>query len=456
MASASTGYRAGIGRRVITPRKPLWAGGYAHRDRPVIEAEHDLYAKALVLEDATGHRFVLVTTDLLGLPKAIADTVAARICADLGLDRSQLALTSSHTHSGPALRGSLLHVYPLEAAHLEAIARYSDELEQELVRVVQDAAAALQPASLAYGCGSAAFAVNRRERRPQGVVIGVNADGPVDHSVPVLQVASADGRLIAVVFGYACHCTTMDYYKWCGDYAGFAQVEIESRYPGATAMFVAGCGADINPHPRRSIGACRHHGAELAAAVEEVFAKCSEGPKSPPRVAAATTASKRAPDRGLQEVTGSISATWRMVDLPFAAAPDRASLVTTCEQGLPYQRAWARQMLARTDAGVASPTSYACPLQALAIGDALPMLFMAGEVSVEYARQIKQRMGHATWVAAYANDVMGYIPMRQMLREGGYEAEDAMRVYGLPAPWDAGVEERLISEACDLLGRASP
>ena len=32
--------------------------------------------------------------------------------------------------------------------------------------------------------------------------------------------------------------------------AGFAQHEIEQRYPGAIACFVEGCGADINPIPR--------------------------------------------------------------------------------------------------------------------------------------------------------------------------------------------------------------
>ena len=79
---------------------------------------------------------------------------------------------------------------------------------------------------------------------------GSRSQGPVDHDVPVLQVDRADGALLAVVFGYACHCTVLDCYKFCGDYAGFAQVDLETRHPGAQAMFVAGCGGDQNPIPR--------------------------------------------------------------------------------------------------------------------------------------------------------------------------------------------------------------
>jgi hypothetical protein len=119
--------------------------------------------------------------------------------------------------------------------------------------------------------GSAGFAVNRRQHTDKGVVIGVNNEGPVDHDVPVMKVETPEGKLKAVLFGYACHNTTLDIYQVNGDYAGFAQIEIEKANPGITAMFMAGCGADQNPNPRRSVELAQQHGSALASAVQDVL-----------------------------------------------------------------------------------------------------------------------------------------------------------------------------------------
>ena len=72
----------------------------------------------------------------------------------------------------------------------------------------------------------------------------------------------------ALVFGYACHNTTLSDYEFCGDYAGFAQQYVEETHPGTTAMFVVGCGADQNPTPRRTMEWAQQHGRALANAVE--------------------------------------------------------------------------------------------------------------------------------------------------------------------------------------------
>ncbi len=96
---------------------------------------------------------------------------------------------------------------------------------------------------------------------------GPGEAAPVDKFVPVVAVRSEQGDLQAVVFGYACHATTLSDYEWNGDYPGFTQLAVEERFPGAQAMFVAGCGADQNPNPRRTVELCRQHGLALADAV---------------------------------------------------------------------------------------------------------------------------------------------------------------------------------------------
>src|SRR5262249_22296290 len=89
--------------------------------------------------------------------------------------------------------------------------------------------------------------------------------------VPVLRVTAPDGHLRAVVFGYACHNTTLQFYQWCGDYAGFAQAMLQQRHPSAAALFWIGCGADANPLPRGTVALCRKYGKELADAVDDVL-----------------------------------------------------------------------------------------------------------------------------------------------------------------------------------------
>ena len=95
--------------------------------------------------------------------------------------------------------------------------------------------------------------------------------GPIDHSVPVLRVTTADGKLMAAVFGYACHNTTLSFYQWCGDYAGFTQIAFEKANPGAMALFYMGCGADQNPLPRRKVEQAEKYGGMLATAVQTVI-----------------------------------------------------------------------------------------------------------------------------------------------------------------------------------------
>ena len=73
------------------------------------------------------------------------------------------------------------------------------------------------------------FAGNRRQFGLNGVGFGYNPNGLVDRDVPVLRVARPDGSIKAVLFGYACHCTTLGpNYEIGPDWAGFAAQAIES------------------------------------------------------------------------------------------------------------------------------------------------------------------------------------------------------------------------------------
>jgi len=427
---SATGYQAGVATVIITPKEPIYLAGYGSRTHPSEGVTMDLRAKALVIQDQAGQRTVIVTTDLIGLPRSIADPVAARIEKNYNVERAHLLLNSSHTHTGPLLAHNLSLMFDLDAHNREVVERYSARLADDLVTLVGTAIGNLAPANLWFGNGQAHFAVNRREPTPSGMKIGVNPEGPTDPDVPVLKVTGADGALRVVVFGYACHNTTLtgEFYKIAGDYAGFAQRDIEKARPSATAMFLMLCGGDQNPNPRSTLELAEQHGAALAAEVMGVMAG------------------------KMQPVRGPVRAAFQIVDLDFAPHT-RETFESRLHDSDAVRVRHAQAMLHTYDQG--QPIRhYPYPVQAIAFGKDLTVLALGGEVVVDYALRVKKEYGSkGIIVAAYSNDVMSYIPTGRVLKEGGYEADQSMLYYGQPGPYAQDVEDRIFDTIRTVMAR---
>jgi len=415
---AGAGLRAGAGRADVTPDGPVWMSGYAARTHPSDGAATRLWAKALAIESGPGHRIVIVGVDVVGIPGDIAPEVARRT----GLKRAELLINASHTHTGPIVWGNLPNIAVVPPAEQEKLIAWRPKFVDGIVAAVTAALHDLAPATLSYGEGSADFAINRRQPTPQGIKGGVNPDGPVDHSVPVIKVLGPDGKLRAVLFAYACHNTTLtaEIYQLSGDYAGFAAAELERRHPGATAVFLELCGADQNPNPRGTVELGKKHGETLAAEVDRVLA---------------------APGKPL---AGPVRTTLRLIPLQFAPRT-RADLEAELHDPLPAKTRRAAMMLKALDAGRTIDTVQ-YPVEAIRFGRSLTLVALGGEVVVDYDLRIKrEHPGEPIVVAGYSNDVMSYIPSRRVLREGGYEANDSMIYYGQPGPYTDDVEERIVS-----------
>src|SRR4051812_34371268 len=129
------GWRAGVAKAVITPRQPTWMSGYAGRDRPAEEKVHDLWAKALALEDADGKRALLVTLDLVGIDRDTSKTVCAEIERRYKLPRSAVMLTVSHTHCGPVVGSNLRAMYFLDETQQKRVDDYTKYLRESIVSV---------------------------------------------------------------------------------------------------------------------------------------------------------------------------------------------------------------------------------------------------------------------------------------------------------------------------------
>ena len=113
-AQAEASWKAGTARAIITPKTPMWMSGYAARTKPSQGVVHDLWAKALAIEDPTGHRAILITLDLCGIGRDLSIRVRDTIRSRHRLERDQIVLACSHTHSGPVVGQNLHSMYNLD------------------------------------------------------------------------------------------------------------------------------------------------------------------------------------------------------------------------------------------------------------------------------------------------------------------------------------------------------
>lgn len=436
------GWKAGVARVVITPDEYIWMAGYANRNHVAEGKLQDLWAKAIVLQDANGKRCVLITLDLCGIPKDMSDNIRNQLKAKYNLAKAQTIINCSHTHSGPVVSNALPTVYDLNPDQAQQVKVYTVKLIKQIVSLVGDAIKVLQPADVFSENGFARFQVNRRNNNENFLLLQSELKGPNDYAVPVIKVADQSGAIMAIAFGYACHNTVLNGYQWSGDYAGFAQTELEKMYPGAVALFFQGAGADQNPLPRRTVPLAKQYGKELAYAVEHVLSK------------------------PMLQQPAQLSFSYSEVQLPLNAPPSKEELeLMSKDTSAAYKRRSAAHLLSQVKKGVAPIKSYPYPVQVWKIGNQ-PVFALGGELVIHYAIELKKLYGPNAFVLGYSNDIMAYIPSAEILRESndkesGYAFYDPTNhnavayegglftqlAYGLPSTWAANIETVILNEA---------
>jgi neutral ceramidase len=416
-------WQVGFGQRVITPRNDVWLAGYGTK-RAANDIIHDLWVKVVALKSPGGKFVVMATTDHMGMSKTVYESIFFKVNERFKIDRSEFMLTFSHNHCGPCIRDDLIDYYPSDDEQRRAVGEYTDWMEVQVIDAIGESLSNWQPAKLFIGEGNCSFAVNRRENPeaevPGMIEAGIPFKGVVDHYVPVLAIKSDDDRLLGLLFGYACHPTTLSINSWCGDYPGFAQINLEKSHPGTRAMFFNACGADQNPLPRRKIELCENYGKMLSDAVEKVLAN------------------------PMRPVSSGINTSFKFVDLPYEEIVTREKLLPISNGNPSVQERWAKRMLNMIDQGIVFPTSYPYPVQGWQLGKELLIISMGGESVVDYSLRFKKEFGPGTWVCGYANDMAAYIPSRRIWEEGGYEGGPHLDEYGRPAwRWTGDIEDRI-------------
>ncbi|MFN6314018.1 MAG: hypothetical protein ACK46M_21405 [Planctomyces sp.] len=262
------------------------------------------------------------------------------------------------------------------------------------------------PARVRFSRSTSPLAMNRRLPTPDGIRLAPNPAGPVDHDVPVLQIAAPDNRLLAVVFGYACHSTTLGGIPLLnGDYVAAARQQLERQHPGMVGVFLGGCGGDQDPVLRGGPEEVEQNGALLAGAVEQALAGST------------------------LQLTPQLSVALESVPLPFAPLPAAAELQARAASPNGFVARHAQMILQNWPDPGDQPPDYQYPVQVIRLGNQQPV-----------------------WVAGYSNLVNACIPNHRTLQEGGYEGTEAIIYQSLPAPFRPELEDRIKATVQRLSG----
>jgi len=416
----------GLAEIDVTPDYPVRLSGFGFRRSECEGVTQRIWAKAMAIGDQEQGPVVLITVDNLGVSDELVGDLAARLREKADIGREQIAVSCSHTHTAPMLTGvaPTLFGLPIPPDHQEHIDRYTAELTESLVRVASAALEDRKPARMAWATGQVRFAKNRRTK-----------DGPVDHDLPILVVKDPSGNLRAIYVSYACHSVTLSNNKISGDWAGYAQEQIQQDHPGAVAMVAIGCGADQNPVSGVTgdrVEVAAEQGGQIAAEVRRLLAG------------------------ELVPLAGAPAVCYGRIELLFDTLPTRAEWEERVKGGGPIGY-HAQVQLARLDRGEALQTKISYPIQTFSFGDRLAMVFLPGEVVVDYSLRLKRELGgRRIWVNAYSNDLPCYIPSERVLQEGGYEGGGAMVYFDRPTRLKPGLEQTIVDTVQGQLGAGKP
>jgi putative membrane-bound dehydrogenase-like protein len=425
-------WKIGASRIDVTPNEPVRLSGYAARVKPSEGIDSSLFVRSLYLEHKRGQPLLVISWDAIGISASMTEEIGRAVQAEFGLSRSQIVLCTTHSHTAPHLEGVLTNLFAdeLSPKEREASQRYTEQLATATLQSVREAIANVELGTVSIAQDQAEFAINRRViQSGRWANFGETPNGPVDRRVRVLSARNQAGKLVAVAYQYACHCTSIspERNRVSSDWAGLSAELLEKENTGLVALPIIGTGADSNPNPRGEYTHAQTHAKSMFEAVTRAIAL-----EQKPLAAPTHTSFSYA---GLEFDRPNVSTLQGLLQDPNKHIQNRA-----------------RGLLETLKVKDRIPESYPAPIHFWAFGDQLAWVFLGGEVVVDYQIRLERELSQFSdvWVAAYVDDVFAYVSSERLRREGGYEVDSSMIYYNQPGPWVSGTEEKLVKAVLDL------
>ena len=225
-------------------------------DRKSGPVNDPLHARALVVNDGS-LTLVIVTMDVVAIGEIgnigndFLPRLRHRIQKEIGIPPEHVLVNASHCHGVPCA-----------------------DVDERTFQAVKNAAQNMVPVLVGAGTGQEDRVMeNRRLKLKSGKEVDVRHAysmppdedvaevGPVDPEIGILRLNDENGQTVAVVYNFACHpIQSNPGGRNTADMTGFSSQVIEDNLSENTvALFVQGCGGDINPvyykdvaHPRRA------------------------------------------------------------------------------------------------------------------------------------------------------------------------------------------------------------
>ena len=242
---AGQGLRVGAVNLTINPELGMSKGGLRLFGSPIEKIDDDLYLGALLLE-SRGTTLCLIACDLGNSRTEEALEIRTRVANALDIPVVNVMFNLSHNHSAAdlptMLRGNA------EDTDIARSENYFEYVIDQAVLAATTAQTQLRPARMAHAWGESDLNIYRREWDGNQDVLGEVPGHPTDKSVGVIRFDDLEGNPIAILFRFSCHPVVNGAQSptLSADFPGPARKIIEKNV-GGTALFLQGCGGNINP-----------------------------------------------------------------------------------------------------------------------------------------------------------------------------------------------------------------
>jgi len=394
-------FRAGAGKRDITPKEPVPMWGYGgRRDALSTGALDPLHAAALVIQAGT-NKLAMVGLDLGRSPSEKSlETIRQRIKAQAAIEFSFIA--GSHTHHGPVLE--LTDEADKGKGRFDAAIRYYKQLEDGIVAAILEANSKLAPAKMAVGSVRLeGFNRNRHTKiEPK----------PVDRELAVMRFDDPSGKPLAVLVNFAAHPTMIpaSTLQFSADYVGAMKAAVEKELD-ATAIFMPGAGGDLSVNA----GTNKGHQAFGQALSREVIKL------------ARTLSAQEVAEPSLQV---------KEERFKFTSRTDLSNPLTRAAYAVAFFPELVANYADDYVEGVRPRLTVA-----LLNGD-IALVGVSGEFFCNHALRLKERARvKQLFFFGYCNGYHQYFPTIEAVAEGGYGAD------GRVAPAEVGAGEQIMNAA---------
>ncbi len=397
-------------------------------ERPRTGSLDPLRVRAVCMRDRTGRLFALIQFDLVTVTDALAAGVFDSPELPEGIDRSNLLLTATHTHTAPEIRDGKPGVN----------SRYRDFVAAIAVRTLVNAVNSLRPGSLWRADGTAShLGFNRRYLMRDGSVKTnpgkgnpevVAPEGKNDETIPVLLFRDAAGVPAGIIANIVNHSDTIGGTRSSADWPGRFIRKLRGHFgENFFAAALIGCAGNINhidldnPDPQCSEVEAERIGIAYAEAVMRILEHAIELPEAefeifnpvlemPPREYS---------EAELREARETVE---KYRDLPAAESTGRELTAVELAAGDPVVLRFFAENLLRA-AAAARPSRF--PLIGIRFGRS-GIIALPCEPFVEIGLELKKIFPGAL-VVSHTNScggeyfTGGYIPIASAYDRGGYE-----------------------------------